>query len=190
MLQPVLRHPHDFNFAFPKEDFALLCIPKCGSTTLRDSLAASYNRLPREQVMGYKTRFAVIRNPVLRVISAWRDKWPEIQFDQWWRFVKMNPFFDAHTAPYYPTLAGAYTHLYRLEDISRWWPIAHLSWPRLFPAQPLYKNVSSGQLEIPPRFWLEAAEVYAADMALWNGANVPPSEVSLYTETHSSHPRI
>lgn len=161
-----------FDFVFPEFDFAILGVPKCGSTMLRNVLSAGQQRLrpvPRAEALQYQTRLAVIRHPEARLLSAWNSKWREIPWETFWKHVQSNPQFDIHTTPYSLLLRDDPTHVVRLEAIESWWQTYYSMYPLLFPSKPKLINVNDKPLPHPPgeRYSNEIQKLYAADLEMW-----------------------
>ena len=71
--------------------------------------------------MEVSDRWALLRHPVSRIISAyyfgWHQKGEGLPLEDWWEHVRQNPSFDAHTQPMVEILDGNFTHADVLEEM-------------------------------------------------------------------------
>lgn len=151
----------------PEHDFAYLCVPKCGGSTMRSALGVEM--VSRDVAMQATHRLAVIRHPLGRIISAWHSGWQDVPFDAWWEHVRKAPAWDIHTQPEVELVQGA-TEIRRLEDISSWWREY-----RALPKQMPHENRSRYDWDalcdgLFHRCVEDILAVYADDVRLWHGA--------------------
>lgn len=119
-------------------------------------------------------RFAVLRHPVSRIMSAWRNKWAEVPLHEWWPQIKKNPRFDVHTYPQSEWLGGDATELVCLEDIAVWMPEYYHRYPDLFPKEMREQRNKSAHIQNPPQVMVDdIAECYADDLMLWTAHRRP-----------------
>lgn len=168
---PRLR-PEDLRYSWrwPKYDFAYIGVPKCGSVSMRKAFGCR-GGLPREEVLSCSHRWAVIRDPVDRIVSAHRYGWAGIPFGDWWREVKKNPSFDVHTQPFTESLRGYANRIVCIEDIDHWWPELRELYP--VPAKPPHENKRRGGYEdtslTAEQVW-EICKLYREDLMLWENS--------------------
>lgn len=181
MIQPFLRPPYHLSFVFPEHDFAYLGVAKCASTTLRNALGCTQARFSPDQTLHMSTRFAVIRHPETRIVSAWRNKFHQYPFEEYLDTVLQNPHFDVHTFPYSDLLQDYPTEIHCLEDVNLWLP----EMPDWFPKS-LPTSNSSQQLpcRLKQRTRNQLKVVYASDYDLW--ARTVRSKSRIRSRTHPS----
>lgn len=171
-VRPVTPHDFPFTFVFPKHDFAYLAMPKCGTKSLRASMynADSFPEgqepaSTREEGMKMSTRFAVIRDPVMRAFSARANRWPKHSFEEWWAVVRENPRMDLHTYPFSEYVAEDATEIYCLEDIALWWPEMRERYPELFTAE--IPRINQATYVVQQEYYDDICNVYKNDLELW-----------------------
>lgn len=177
---------------WPDYGIAWVAPAKSGSSMLRqltidnhiypdvtDLKSARHKRIGTASVPAGLWRIGVVRHPVSRFYSLWRNvqerprseknfykRFEGLSPRQMWDELKVMPFTDYHFQPQW--MVGLYTadQLIRLEDFDDWFIT---TFSELVPPQHL--NVSVRPYERDPSIDEEVLEEYRQDFELWERAN-------------------
>ena len=176
MIEPKLRPPFRYNFAWEEHDFVYCGVAKCASQSMRQMLnLPARDEKPHirsiEQSWQYTTRLAVIRHPFNRMVSAWRYGWRDKPWETFVGHVLQDPTWDIHTTPQVSWLSVGNNFVpnvvVTLETLDRHWVTLrdeHMPWLTSVPQ----KKNASPPLDAPPRASRSEIETaYAEDLNLW-----------------------
>ena len=182
MIEPKLKPPFRYNFAWENHDFVYCATAKCMSMSMRQMLGLpARDERPHSrsisQAWQYTTRFAIFRHPFNRMVSAWRYGWRSAPWEKFVEHVLRDPKWDIHTYPQYWWSCALDEQLtsyvpnvvVTLETFHRHWDTLrqeHMPW--VLPGE--IKKNASPPLDYPPttlRAEIEAAPGYAIDLWYW-----------------------
>lgn len=164
---------------------AYMQVPKAASSTFINYFHVRGGEvISVEAARAHNRLFAVIRNPVKRILSAYQYGWNKPgmvnpSFEGWWEHVRQDLSWDVHTQPQVEILGREVvkrpnTYLFQMEQIDQWIEGLEQKWPWAFYSQrPTRTNVSRSEpISVEPSVLDDIRAKYAEDEALWRSADI------------------